>query len=204
MGVWYIRNMKNQTTMKNSQEIIELVEKLSYEEYRTMIKLFQGTGNSEGNIREIPLAAALERSEKFEVVGTQIKVPLENVKRKNHRVDILLISDTEVLAVNSKSNGKAHTLSDHSLVPDFTAYVEGLQRMFSNKKVTYVLARNSDVKHGLIDELVALGLKEWSWDELFEYTATEASSQQLEEAIMELALEKLRQNAQRWFNETTV
>ncbi len=196
--------MKNQTPMKNSQEIIELVEKLSYEEYRTMIKLFQGTGNSEGTIREIPLATALERSEKFEVVGTQIKVPLKNVKRKNHKVDILLISDTEVLAVNSKSNGKAHTLSDNSLVPDFTAYVEGLQRMFPDKKVTYVLARNSNVKHGLIDELTALGLKEWSWEELFEYTITDANSQQLEEAIMELALEKLRHNSIRWFNETTV
>lgn len=185
--------------MKTSQEIIDFVEDLDYTQYRKLIKVFQGTGNSEGNLREKPLASALTKSKKFKVAGTQYKVLLSGLKRKVHRVDILLENKECVIAVNCKSNGKSNTLSDHSMVPDYTAYVNGLKKLFPNKKITYVLARNSDIKHGLIPELQALGVVEWSWEELLHHTETPANTNEMEVAIMEMALAKLNTNVSRWF-----
>jgi hypothetical protein len=185
--------------MDTAQQMLELIKNMTYDEYRLAIKTFQGTAVSEGNLREAPLAEALQNSKKFKVIGTQYPVSLQGIARKNHMVDILLESSDTIIAVNVKSNGKPHTLSDHSLVADYTAYIEGLQRMYPEKTVVYALARNSDVKHGLIPELQSLGICEMSWTELFKYTETEDGSQKLENAIKELALNKLQDNAQRHF-----
>jgi len=186
--------------MTNSKKILDLVQNLSYEEYRTCIKLFQGTGNSEGNLREKPLAKRLSTSKSFSIEGTQFPVPLEGLKRKNHKVDILLSNDTTILAINSKSNGKNNTLSAQSQIADFRAYTEGLKRLFPDKDVIYVLARNSEVKHGLLPEIEILNVKEWSWEELFNFVEVDTDSHSLEKEIMELALAKLRSNALRWFS----
>jgi hypothetical protein len=186
--------------MTNSEKILDLVQNLSYEEYRTCIKLFQGTGNAEGNIRERPLADKLATSVIFTVEGTQFPVPLEGVKRKKHKVDVLLVNETTVLAVNSKSNGKSNTLSDHAQVADMRAYTDGLKKLFPGKEIVYVLTRNSDVKHGLLPEIAAMNVKEWSWSELFDYVEVDVDLQSMETDIMKLALIKLQSNAQRWFS----
>ena len=186
--------------MTNSEKILDLVKGLSYEEYRTCIKLFQGTGNAEGNLREKPLADRLSTSKNFTVEGTQFPVPLDGVKRKKHKVDVLLSNETAVLAVNSKSNGKSNTLSDQSQIADMKAYTDGLKKLFPNKEIIYVLARNSDVKHGLLPEILAMNVKEWSWAELFSYTEVDADLQVIEQEIMDSVLIKLQSNSLRWFS----
>lgn len=173
---------------------------MSYSEYRACISLFQGTGNSEGNLKEKPLAETLKTSKTYKFLGTQFKVPLIGLKRKNHRVDVLLSSDSEIIAVNSKSNGKSHTLSDDSVISDYSAYIGGLKSLFPGKKITYVFARNSSIKHGLLDAVSSLGIIELSWEELFEKVQVSADLKALEKVLQSEVLTKLKKNADRWFS----
>lgn len=191
--------MHPQIQSGNSKEILELISKLSYSEYRACISLFQGTGNSEGNLKEKPLADALRTSKTHSFLGVQFKVPIEGLKRKCHRVDILLESETEVVAVNSKSNGKSHTFSDDHVISDYSSYVNGLKKLFPNKKISYVLARNSNVKHGLLPEVSSLGVSELSWEELFELLEVSANPEELKKVTELEILSKLKKNALRWF-----
>jgi hypothetical protein len=77
-------------------------------------------------------------------VYEEFRIPLRKPKkkRKHHHVDILIVEDDSVLAINSKGKSFNNTKSEDSELDEYNWYKESLSKNFPGKEVNYIVFKD--------------------------------------------------------------
>ncbi|MDX1370875.1 MAG: hypothetical protein R3321_00305 [Nitrososphaeraceae archaeon] len=178
---------------------------LTYEDYRKLIKVFQGTAISEGHLYQRAIYNAL--SLKFNKIYYEYKLDISslNVKRKTHRLDILIINEDtkKVLAINTKSVGCSHTIGIEHDVNEVNSYVHCLIKHFSGYEIEYIICKRSNSglsKDKKIDLIKSMPNNKatWLWDDEF-YARFNLDGELINKEIQNLVLTKLKENYNKRF-----
>lgn len=63
-------------------------------------------------------------------------------KRKTHKVDILIVDDTSVIAINSKGKSFNNTKSEDSELAEYLWYKQSIEAAYPGKTVTYIILKD--------------------------------------------------------------
>ena len=115
---------------------------------------------SGGNVFQHEIYLAIKESGKHNEVYEECKIPLIEGKRKIHKVDILIIDDDIVIAINSKGKSFNSTDTEDAKLNDVKLFVRSIQKKFPNKKVIYQFFKDEFVsgKIALYDYFVDNGV----------------------------------------------
>ena len=91
-----------------------------------------------GNVFQHEIFLAIKESGKHNEVYEEYAIPLvDKGKRKNHKVDILIVDDDTVIATNSKGKSFNSTDSEDAKLRDVQHFIRSIQAQFPDKKVIY-------------------------------------------------------------------
>jgi len=91
-----------------------------------------------GNVFQHEIFLAIKESGKHNEVYEEYAIPLvDKGKRKNHKVDILIVDDNIVTATNSKGKSFNSTDSEDAKLRDVRHFIRSIQAQFPDKKVIY-------------------------------------------------------------------
>ena len=121
--------------------------KVSYEQlydtFQSLEKIVHGSKIKEGNLIEKLCFEKIQESGVYDEVFHGYKIPLQGVKgRKAHKVDILCVSEEEVVAYNSKGKSFNNTESFHSLLQEYQTYERAIHAVFPQKRVSYCVLKD--------------------------------------------------------------
>ena len=97
-----------------------------------------------GNFLQDEIYKVIRDSKKHEQVFQEHKVPLKKPKkrRKFHKVDVLVVDPSTVLAINSKGRSFNNTESEDSKLEEYLWYKKALEKEFPGKKVIYIILKD--------------------------------------------------------------
>ena len=116
-----------------------------YHYYRTLARILHANINIKGgNIFQREVYLEILNSNKHKEVYEEVKLPLRKPekKRKNHHVDILIVEETSVLAINSKGKSFNNTKSEDSELDEYNWYKESLSKNYPDKEVNYIVLKD--------------------------------------------------------------
>tara|TARA_B100000131_G_scaffold261001_1_gene256982 strand:- start:283 stop:849 length:567 start_codon:yes stop_codon:yes gene_type:complete len=92
---------------------------------------------SGGNVFQHEIYLVIKESGKHNEVYEEKKIPLLSGKRQNHKVDILIVDDDNVIAINSKGKSFNNTDSPDAKLSDVKHFIQSIQAVYPDKKVVY-------------------------------------------------------------------
>ena len=97
-----------------------------------------------GNYFQDEIFKVILESKKHLKVIQEYKVPLRKPtkKRKHHKVDILIVDQTSVTAINSKGKSFNSTESEDAKLDEYLWYKKALEAEFPGKTVTYIILKD--------------------------------------------------------------
>ena len=85
----------------------------------------------------------LEVHHEYKIKLIDIEVLIDSKKkRKHHKVDILIIDDTSVIAINSKGRSFNNTESEDLKLDEYLWYKKSIEAAFPGKSVTYIILKD--------------------------------------------------------------
>ena len=117
----------------------------NYQLLRTLARITHANINIKGgNYFQYEVYEAIVASEKHKQVTQEHRLPLREPtkKRKSHHVDILIVEDDYVLAINSKGKSFNNTKSEDSELDEYRWYVNALEKEYPGKKVNYIIFKD--------------------------------------------------------------
>lgn len=116
-----------------------------YHLYRAIARITHANINIKGgNYFQDEVYEAILASGKHKQVTQEHILPLKiaTKKRKEHHVDILIVEDDYVLAINSKGKSFNNTKSEDSELDEYRWYVSALEQEYPGKKVSYIIFKD--------------------------------------------------------------
>ena len=97
-----------------------------------------------GNYFQDEIFQAIRDSKKHLKVTQEAKLPLRKPKkkRKHHKVDILVVDEKVVTAINSKGKSFNNTKSEDSELSEYEWYIDALKKQYPNKEVRYIILKD--------------------------------------------------------------
>jgi len=143
-----------------------------YQLLRTLARITHANINIKGgNYFQDELYDAIVASGKHNIVTQEQRLPLRTPtkKRKNHHIDILIVENDYVLAVNSKGKSFNNTKSEDSELDEYRWYVDALKKEYPNKDVKYIIFKDeyspSDSKMNAYHYLNANGISVYNTED---------------------------------------
>jgi len=118
---------------------------LQYHFYRTLARITHANINIKGgNYFQDEVYEAIVASGRHMQVSENHSLPLKTPtkKRKNHKVDILIVENDYVLAINSKGKSFNNTKSEDSELDEYRWYVSALEREYPGKNASYIIFKD--------------------------------------------------------------
>jgi hypothetical protein len=112
---------------------------------KTLVRILHANINIKGgNIFQREVYLEIKNSNKHKEVYEEFRIPLRKPKkkRKHHHVDILIVEDDSVLAINSKGKSFNNTKSEDSELDEYNWYKESLSKNFPGKEVNYIVFKD--------------------------------------------------------------
>lgn len=116
-----------------------------YELLRDLARIAHANINIKGgNYFQDEIFKAIRDSEKHVSVTQEHPVPLRNPqkKRKHHHVDILVVDEDRVTAINSKGKSFNNTKSEDSELSEYNWYIDALKKEYPGKDVRYIILKD--------------------------------------------------------------
>lgn len=116
-----------------------------YELLRDLARIAHANINIKGgNYFQDEIFKAIRDSEKHISVTQEHPVPLRNPqkKRKHHHVDILVVDEDRVTAINSKGKSFNNTKSEDSELSEYNWYIDALKKEYPGKEVRYIILKD--------------------------------------------------------------
>jgi len=116
-----------------------------YELLRDLARIAHANINIKGgNYFQDEIFKAIRDSEKHISVTQEHPVPLRNPKkkRKHHHVDILVVDEDRVTAINSKGKSFNNTKSEDSELSEYKWYIAALKKEYPGKEVRYIILKD--------------------------------------------------------------
>jgi len=116
-----------------------------YELLRDLARIAHANINIKGgNYFQDEIFKAIRDSEKHVSVTQEHPVPLRNPqkKRKHHHVDILVVDEDRVTAINSKGKSFNNTKSEDSELSEYNWYIDALKKEYPGKEVRYIILKD--------------------------------------------------------------
>jgi len=117
----------------------------NYELLRAIARITHANINIKGgNYFQDEIFMAIRDSEKHVSVTQEHPIPLRNPskKRKHHHVDILVVDEEHVTAINSKGKSFNNTKSEDSELSEYEWYIDALKKQYPNKEVRYIILKD--------------------------------------------------------------
>ena len=97
-----------------------------------------------GNIFQDEIFKVIRDSKKHLKVTQEAKLPLRKPKkkRKNHKVDVLVVDVKVVTAINSKGKSFNNTKSEDSELSEYKWYIDALKKQYPDKEVRYIILKD--------------------------------------------------------------
>ncbi len=112
--------------------------KTEYELLKALAAVSHGKVNiAGGNVFQHEIFLAIKESGKHKEVYEEYPIKLLSGERKKHKVDILIVDEDSVTAINSKGKSFNSTDSEDAKVGDVKKFTEAIEKAFPGKKVTY-------------------------------------------------------------------
>ena len=116
-----------------------------YELLRSLARIAHANINIKGgNYFQDEIFKAIRDSEKHVNVTQEHPIPLRNPnkKRKHHHVDILVVDENMVTAINSKGKSFNNTKSEDSELSEYEWYIAALKEQYPGKEVRYIILKD--------------------------------------------------------------
>jgi len=116
-----------------------------YELLRSLARIAHANINIKGgNYFQDEIFKAIRDSEKHVNVTQEHPIPLRNPnkKRKHHHVDILVVDEDMVTAINSKGKSFNNTKSEDSELSEYEWYIAALKEQYPGKEVRYIILKD--------------------------------------------------------------
>lgn len=143
-----------------------------YQLLRTLARITHANINIKGgNYFQDEVYDAIVASGKHKHVTQEHRIPLRHPtkKRKEHHVDILIVEDDYVLAINSKGKSFNNTKSEDSELDEYNWYVDALKKEYPDKNVRYIIFKDeyspSDSKMSAYHYLNSNGISVYNTEE---------------------------------------
>jgi len=143
-----------------------------YQLLRTLARITHANINIKGgNYFQDEVYDAVLASGKHKTVTQEHRLPLRKPtkKRKEHHIDILIVEDDYVLAINSKGKSFNNTKSEDSELGEYRWYLNALKKEYPNKDVKYIIFKDeydpSDSKMNAYHYLNANGISVYNTEE---------------------------------------
>lgn len=117
----------------------------NYQVLRTLARITHANINIKGgNYFQDEIFMAIRDSEKHLEVTQEAKLPLRKPKkkRKHHKVDVLVVDEKVVTAINSKGKSFNNTKSEDSELSEYKWYIDALKKQYPNKVVRYIILKD--------------------------------------------------------------
>ena len=112
--------------------------KTEYELLKALAAVSHGKVNiAGGNVFQHEIFLAIKESGKHKEVYEGYPIALLSGERKTHKVDILIVDEDSVTAINSKGKSFNSTDSEDAKVGDVRKFTAAIEKAFPDKKVTY-------------------------------------------------------------------
>lgn len=129
---------------KKSKKQVKIFNNL-YHLYRTIARITHANICIKGgNYFQDEVYEAIVASGKHKQVIQEHILPLKtpDKQRKEHHVDILIVENEYVLAINSKGKSFNNTKSEDSELDEYRWYVSALEKEYPGKKVSYIIFKD--------------------------------------------------------------
>jgi len=143
-----------------------------YELFRNIARITHANINIKGgNYFQDEIFKVIRDSGKHQFVTQEHPVPLANPqkKRKSHHVDIFIVDEYSVTAINSKGKSFNNTKSEDSELSEYQWYVEALEKEFPGKTVQYIILKDEydpkDTRMNVYHYLDKNGIKVYNTEE---------------------------------------
>ena len=112
--------------------------KTEYELLKALAAVSHGKVNiAGGNVFQHEIFLAIKESGKHKEVYEEYPIALLSGERKTHKVDILIVDEDSVTAINSKGKSFNSTDSEDAKVGDVKKFTAAIEKAFPGKQVTY-------------------------------------------------------------------
>ena len=143
-----------------------------YELLRSLARIAHANINIKGgNYFQDEIFKAIRDSEKHVSVTQEHPIPLRNPnkKRKHHHVDILVVDEDMVTAINSKGKSFNNTKSEDSELSEYEWYINALKKQYPGKTVRYIILKDeydtSDPRMNVYHYLNEKGVRVYNTEE---------------------------------------
>ena len=116
-----------------------------YELLRKIARISHANINIKGgNYFQDEIFKAIRDSENHIKVTQEHPIPLQGSqnRRKHHKVDILVVDDSVVTAINSKGKSFNNTKSEDSELKEYQWYTDALKKEYPDKLVRYIIFKD--------------------------------------------------------------
>ncbi len=116
-----------------------------YELLRNIARISHANINIKGgNYFQDEIFKAIRDSENHVEVTQEHPIPLQGSqnKRKHHKVDILVVDEDMVTAINSKGKSFNNTKSEDSELKEYQWYIDALKKEYPEKSVRYIILKD--------------------------------------------------------------
>ena len=167
-----------------------------YELLRSLARIAHANINIKGgNYFQDEIFKAIRDSEKHVNVTQEHPIPLRNPnkKRKHHHVDILVVDEDMVTAINSKGKSFNNTKSEDSELSEYEWYIAALKEQYPGKEVRYIILKDeydaSDPRMNVYHYLNEKGVRVYNTEEYlynrYDINFTDLERRRQERAVVE-------------------
>ena len=167
-----------------------------YELLRSLARIAHANINIKGgNYFQDEIFKAIRDSEKHVNVTQEHPIPLRNPnkKRKHHHVDILVVDEDMVTAINSKGKSFNNTKSEDSELSEYEWYIAALKEQYPGKEVRYIILKDEydagDPRMNVYHYLNAKGVRVYNTEEYlynrYDINFTDLERRRQERAVVE-------------------
>ena len=117
----------------------------NYQLLRTLARITHANINIKGgNYFQDEIFQVIRDSKKHVKVTQEAKLPLREPtkKRKHHHVDILIVNEYIVTAINGKGKSFNNTKSEDSELQEYLWYIDALKKQYPDKEVSYIILKD--------------------------------------------------------------
>ena len=167
-----------------------------YELLRSLARIAHANINIKGgNYFQDEIFKAIRDSEKHVNVTQEHPIPLRNPnkKRKHHHVDILVVDENMVTAINSKGKSFNNTKSEDSELSEYEWYIAALKEQYPGKEVRYIILKDeydaADPRMNVYHYLNEKGVRVYNTEEYlynrYDINFTDLERRRQERAVVE-------------------
>ena len=167
-----------------------------YELLRSLARIAHANINIKGgNYFQDEIFKAIRDSEKHVNVTQEHPIPLRNPnkKRKHHHVDILVVDEDMVTAINSKGKSFNNTKSEDSELSEYEWYIAALKEQYPGKEVRYIILKDeynaADPRMNVYHYLNEKGVRVYNTEEYlynrYDINFTDLERRRQERAVVE-------------------